>query len=324
MINSSDDFPHPVPPLAYVRWKENYFFLIMDPEKKLFGMLHFNSEPAFDRLRINCNFQIDGKPFFYLKESPYPENFAMSPTISDGSITLTIHKSHEHLSIRIDTDELDGEFHFRKRLPTFDFEQCKFAAPELVSFKEAMTMGYNLPFNHIQQAVTVTGGVTVRESKERVDVDCYGYRDHSWCMRSDNMVQEHSWCGMNFPGKVFGVMTGRMLGRPEVECKEGYVADEGGIRPLRKIELEYVYGGSKGLPDKVIHHIEDVFGKAFTLESDVKGCFAQVPLFPEGSAGKAVYEVAEVFTPTLLRETGEMGVSLVELGKSSAVGGLQG
>lgn len=322
MNNTSDDFPHPVPPLAYIRWKENYFFLIMDPEKQLFGMIHFNTEPAFDRIRISANFQVEGKTYLYSNQVAYPKDFALSPTVTDGRITLTIHQSHEHFGLDVDTDQLVGSFAFKKRMPTFDFAQCKYAAPELVPFKEVMTLGTNLPFNHLQQAVGVTGELTLRETEQRIAVDCYGYRDHSWGMRSDNIVLDHTWCGLNFPDRAFGVMTIHTLVRPTLEAKEGYVVDSDGLRPLSKIDIEHIGDDGKGLPNKLIHHLEDVFGKKFTIESDIAGRYAQVPLVAEHPDGASIYEIAENFTPSLLRETGDQGVSLVEIGRSSARGGI--
>ena len=41
-----DDLPHPVPPFAYLRWKENWFFIIMDAEHDVHGVVHLNYEPG--------------------------------------------------------------------------------------------------------------------------------------------------------------------------------------------------------------------------------------------------------------------------------------
>lgn len=316
MNNTSDDFPHPVPPLAYLRWKENYFFLIMDVEKQLFGMIHLNTEPAFDRIRISANFQIEGKTYLYSNQVAYPKDLALSKTVSDGRVTLTIHRSHEHFSLDVVTDELVGKFDFQKRMPTFDFAQCRYAAPDLVPFKEVMTLGTNLPFNHIQQAVSVTGGLKIRETHHSISVECYGYRDHSWGMRSDNIVLDHTWCGINFPERAFGIMTIHTLVRPTLEGKEGYVVDADGLRPLSKIRIERVRNNDEGLPEKLIHYLEDVYGNKFTIESDLAGRYAQVPLVAESPGGLGAYKIVENFTPSRLRETGDTGVSLIEIGQS--------
>ena len=45
MITTHDDLPHPVPPIAYLRYKENWFFIIIDVANQVFGMAHFNHEP---------------------------------------------------------------------------------------------------------------------------------------------------------------------------------------------------------------------------------------------------------------------------------------
>ena len=45
MPAAHDDLPHPVPPIAYLRWKENWFFIAMDPVSEVHGVVHFNFEP---------------------------------------------------------------------------------------------------------------------------------------------------------------------------------------------------------------------------------------------------------------------------------------
>jgi hypothetical protein len=77
MTTTHDDYPHPVPPLAYLRWKENYFFILIDARSDVFGILHFNNEPGFDRSRFTCNLSICGVPFEYHNTTPLPADFEM-------------------------------------------------------------------------------------------------------------------------------------------------------------------------------------------------------------------------------------------------------
>ena len=39
MTTMHDDLPHPIPPFAYLRYKENYFFILIAPDQDVFGIV---------------------------------------------------------------------------------------------------------------------------------------------------------------------------------------------------------------------------------------------------------------------------------------------
>ena len=315
MATIHDDLPHPVPPLAYLRWKENYFFTINDPERKVFGVSHLNFEPAFDRARFSCNLSVEGKLFKYTNEVTFPENFAYSRVLTDGVLEIIIDASISRFQHNLKNDELDVRLIFETRMPAFDFNVCKYAAPDIPSHKEAMTLGTNLPFEHMQQAMTVAGEIKVKATGKVLHVNGYGYRDHSWCVRSDNLVLNHTFSGHNFPGMAIGVMTIELKPRPGLVAREGYVVDADGPRAFRAIDLDYIGSGPDGLPATVVYRLVDVFGKEYIVESDIENRLGHVPLVTEKSGG-AVYRIAENFTTSRLRGSDAAGYSIVELGNS--------
>ena len=310
-----DDLPHPVPPMAYLRWKENYFFIVLDADNDIFGVCHFNYEPGFDRARMSFNFTIRGKLFSYSNQIPFPQKFEMSKILGDQKLNLTIEKSHELFRLEFHGEDILFNLDFNKRLDTFDFSACKYAAPELPSCREVLTLGTNLPFEHLQQAMWVTGHVRIKGDDAPINVNCYGYRDHSWCMRSDNLNKNHTWCALNFPDMVIGVMTVEQWVRPGLVVKEGYVADKDGIRALRGIEISQTSLESGQKPATIIHRLRDVYGKVFTVESYLNETYSQVPLAAEVPNSGAVYEISEIFCPSKLIENSLSGISLVELGE---------
>jgi hypothetical protein len=316
MASAHDDLPHPVPHFAYLRWKENYFFTINDPVRKIFGVSHLNFEPAFDRARFSCNLSIEGKLYQYGNETGFPEDFAYSRMLTDGVLEIRIDPAISRFDLILNNNELDVALQFNQRMPAFDFSRCKYAAPDIPSHKEAMTLGMNLPFEHMQQAMTVTGTVYIKAEAKSLELDGYGYRDHSWCVRSDNLVLNHSFAGHNFPGTAFGVMTIEMKSRPGLIAKEGYVVDKDGARAFQSIDLELVGEGPDDLPAKVIYRLTDVFGENYVIESDVAGRLGHVPLVAEKSPGAPVYRVAENFCSSRLAGCDQPGFSIVELGNS--------
>jgi hypothetical protein len=323
MNSTHDDLPHRIPPIAYLRYKENYFFVVLDAKANVFGVIHFNNEPLFNRIRISANLNVKGKPVRYRNEAPLPIPFELSPTIGDGSVSLNIESSHQRFSVKANVPEFTCDLLFEKRQPTFDFAACKYAAPERPSVQELMTISTNLPFEHIQQSMLVSGTVTSAHSGAAVSVQGIGYRDHSWGVRSDNIVSEHTWSGINFPDRAFGVMTFSTLTRPGALGMEGYVTDCDGSRALYDIDVEVVRDETSGGRQRlVIHRLKDIYGKVFTIESDLLNRFGDVPLAAEAPSGSNVYQVIDNFCPSVLVETGEAGISLVELGRSSALGGM--
>jgi len=322
MNTTHDDLPHPIPPIAYLRWKENYFMIVLDRKNDIYGMAHLSHEPIFDRARMSCNLQIKGKPFRYANQIPFPKDFEYNPNLGDGTLKFTIVKSHEEFKLALKQPDWSFDITFLKHTPTYDYSAAPFAAPEMMSFREAMTLNTNLHYNHVQQGMYTKGTVTAGGTT--YNIDDMGYRDHSWSLRSDNVVAEHTWCGLNFKKRVFGVMTLETLVRPGLWAKEGYVSDEDGTRALREIEATRVDISKDGYPKKLVHKLKDVYGKTYNLESDIEHRLAEVPLDVEGAHAVGKYVIAETFCKTVDTATGEEGVSLIELGRHSTRGGIGG
>jgi hypothetical protein len=315
MTTAHDDFPHPIPPLAQLRWKENYFFIVMAVEQNVHGIVHLNFEPGHDRARFTCHLSVRGKLHQYINETRFPAQFSMARSIGDDKITLRFLEPHTRFNLTLDTPELSYDLTFTKARPTFDFGACRFAAPELPSFQEIMTLGLNLPYNHQQQALHVTGTVTTKET-QGVQISGFAYRDHSWCMRTDSAVASHTWSALHFGTRAFGVKKLHTVARPGVWAREGYVSDEAGERVLREIEVSYEGQSADGLPQRVRYDLADVFGNTYTIVAEVEGRHAQVPLVSEKPGPHGAYDITENFCPCVLKETGERGCALVEIGSA--------
>jgi hypothetical protein len=306
-----------VPPFAFLRWKENYFFIVMDQKNAVYGISHLNNEPLFNRSRFSFNLNVNGQAFRYANEVPFPANFEGAAALSDGKLTVHFREPHRRFELDFIGDEMQAHIVFDARRPTFDFVACKSAAPEVPSFQEVMTLGLNLPYNHQQQSLRASGQILVRSGgrEQTIVVDGLGYRDHSWSMRSDNVSSRHVWTGLNFPERAFGIKMIETIHRPGLWAKEGYVSDADGERALRVIDITHT-GSQDGWPAKTQFAVRDVQGRAFNIEADIAGRFTDVPLHAEkSSAGAATYEILETFAPLKLMETGETGVGLVEIGR---------
>ena len=49
MVTPEDDYPHPVPPQAFMTWKENWVFPAVDTEQRVASLFHFSLRPGAGR-----------------------------------------------------------------------------------------------------------------------------------------------------------------------------------------------------------------------------------------------------------------------------------
>jgi hypothetical protein len=323
MPTAHDDLPHPVPPIAYLRWKENWFFIAMDPVNEVYGVVHFNFEPGFDRARYSCRLSVRGKLYQHTTEAPFPAEFAFARAVGLQDFALRISGPPSRFELAVSAGDFTLEFAFDQGRPIFDFASCRWANPDMPSFQEVMTLGTNLPYNHQQQAMRVLGSVRTAgpSGGELVPVSGYGYRDHSWCVRSDAGVASHLWCAFHFGDRACGVKEIHTQARPAVWAREGYVTDGEGERVLRSMEFHREGSSGEALPAILRAHLKDLFGRSFTVHCDVANRYAQVPLLSEKPGKQGVYHLTENFCPCRLEETGAKGCALVEIGFAGAARG---
>lgn len=321
MATTHDDLPHPVPPMAYLRYKENWFFIFIDAVNSVFGVAHFNYEPGFDRGRTSCNLLVQGRLIKYANQFAFPHNFAHSPIIGDETLKVTFIEPYEHIDLALTLPDVALQLAFRKAAPPFEFEAYEAANPEKPRAQEILNFATNQEFHHQQQAMTITGSLTVHEGGRTIALKGLGYRDHSRGMRADNLLLAHLWTFLYFPSAVFAVMTVTGRYRPGTTALAGYVHDGEGMRSLGRIEIVRHGEGLDKLPDKVEFKVADVYGKPHTIVADIANRLGQVPLVTEASgAGGFGYSVFENFCTVHHRETGENGHALVEIGYSTTPG----
>jgi hypothetical protein len=321
MSTVHDDTPHPIPPTAYLRYKENWLFILMDIDQGVFGIAHFNHEPGFDRARFSCNLMVRGRLFKYGNQTPFPAKFAFSPQIGDDKLKVTFVEPYEQMHLRLDSDDILLDVSFRRHAPAFDFEAYEAANPDLPKTQEVIGLATNQEFHHQTQAMTVAGTLRVKAdgaSSDLIALEGLGYRDHSRGTRADNLLLRHVWSYLHFPGVLFGAMSVTGSFRPGLTASSGYVYDAAGLRALGTIEMSPHGKGEGGMPDSVTFHLPDIFGKPHTVIAHIGQRVAHVPLVTEApGAGGHAYTVVENFCPIVLEETGEKGFALVEIGYSS-------
>jgi len=318
MMTTHDDLPHPVPPFAYLRYKENWFFIILDVANSVYGMAHFNFEPGQDRGRVSCNLMVRGELFQYGNQIQFPRQFAFAPTIGDDKLCVKFIEPHTRIDLQLHSDEVDLDMSFVKHAPTFDYGAYDDANPEKPSAQELINFATHQMYHHQQQAMTISGRLQLKAGKakgETIALKGIGYRDHSRGMRCDHMTLRHVWTFLYLPSTVFGAMSLVNVMRPQLTSNSGYVYDGAGMRSLGEMEITNRGDAGGGMPASVEFKLHDVYGKPFTLVADIAKRMGYVPLTVEAlNPGGYNYNIVENFAPVTLKETGEAGHALVEIG----------
>ena len=80
MITPQDDFPHPVPPQAFMTWKENWVWPAVDTANRVASLFHFSLRPAHGEGIFTAKFCIDDWEHRYVGRSPVPARHPRNAT----------------------------------------------------------------------------------------------------------------------------------------------------------------------------------------------------------------------------------------------------
>jgi hypothetical protein len=310
-----EDYPHTIPTRAYLRWKENYFWVFMDPERDVCCLAHVSAEPTFERAFASFTLLHQGEKISSAAETPMPNPFAHQRELTFGKLTMKFLKPQADFQVTFDGDALSAEINFTRRMHLFDFQACADVNPDQVSISENTAFARN-EFRHQGQCVSGAGAVMFKAGAwagKTIKVEGTGYRDHSWGMRNDQLTLDHNWTFINLPSHGFHMMKVRNIVRPENAVVEGYVATPDGNQVLKTIAIEHVGDGPEGMPETVIFRAQAVDGARYTIVCDVARSFARLPLETQ-KPGAKVYAMVENMCRCRCEETGEEGFANVEIG----------
>ncbi|WP_303758689.1 hypothetical protein [Sphingobium yanoikuyae] len=310
-----EDYPHTVPTRAWLRWKENYFWVFMDPDRDLCCLAHCTAEPTYDRAFASFTVLHKGQTIVSGQEVAMPSPFEHQKQLHYGGLILDFLKPQTEFRVAFEDDNLSAVLHFTRRMHLFDFQACADVNPDWFSISENTAFERN-SFRHQGQCMNATGQIAFKAGDwagTSIAVDGSGYRDHSWGMRNDQMTLDHVWAFFNFPSMGFHLMQVRNVIRPENRTAEGYIARPEGNEVMKALTIEHVGDGAQGMPETVIFRATTLGGERFTLVADVGNSFARLPLHSQ-KPGAKVYLNVENMCRVRCEETGEEGLANVEIG----------
>jgi hypothetical protein len=321
MMEPRDDFPHPVPPQAFMTWKENWVFPGFDPQQRIATLFHFSLRPALGEGVFTAKLSGLGWKHSYLGRNPVPPDLTTFVPVSDDRIAFEVVEPGERFHMTYRSDGLDADLDYAARFAVFDFAD----GPKPRGESPLGPVGLSVfPFHHYEQALAVSGSVLLKDGElagTELDINGWGNRDHSWGWRDDFQFRHHHWVCASFDDLY--VQGSVMLENYYPEEKHGgFVSTSAGNTATEHVDTSDTYwvtGSNErlgALDRDVRYRITTVDGKSYTVVAHIGSDFGRHWLNARSQDRSRAYEDCQIFCDYTLEETGQRGSGVLEVGTS--------
>jgi hypothetical protein len=318
MVTPQDDFPHPIPPQAFMTWKENWVFPAVDRDNRSSALFHFSLRPVLGEGIFTAKFHVDGTDYRHVSRSPVPRDLRDFHPIADDHVTFTIVEPGREFRLQHSGPEVEADLVYRARWPVWDFED----GPRV----EGSTLGEVgntvFPFHHFEQALAVTGTITLKtgdQAGQTVEFSGLGNRDHSWGFRDDFQFRHHHWLCANFEKKFVQGSVMLETSYPE-EKTGGWVSTDAGNLGVQTMDTSGAYWLVPGEPlgdprEDVTYRLTTVEGDIHVITAHLGEDYGRLFLNARSEDRSEIYMDVQIFCDFTDEETSERGVGVLELGK---------
>lgn len=320
MIEPHDDFPHAIPPEAFMLWKENWCFSGVDRTNAFGVVFHFSMRPTLGEGIFTAKFVIDGHEVRSVQRSPIPGDLTEFVPVRNEALSLEVLEPLKRFRVQFADEEIDADLEFTGRFEPWDFREGVKTAGETTVGEMGRTVFH---FPHYEQGMQVEGEVTLKSGPragETVQVTGVGNRDHSWGWRDDHLFIQHHWINPNFedrflqgtsmfettyPEPKFGGFESRAegnVGVVHIDTSDAYWLSRED-EPIGDLDRDctYVLTLENGQERPLVAHISTAYG-ALALN------------FRSKDRSRA-YQDIQLFCDWSLPEEGLKGSGILEIGK---------
>lgn len=320
MITPSDDFPHPVPPQAFMIWRENWVFPAVDTANRTSSLFHFSLRPSQGEGIFTAKFCIDGDERRYVGRSPVPKDLTELVPVRNDRVTFEVLEPGQRFRCTYTGDDLDADITYTARFAPFDFSDGPMAPGESV----LGDLGRHVfPFHHYEQSLWHEGRLSVKSGKragETIEVSGYANRDHSWGWRDDLTFRRHHWICASFDDRY---LQGTMFDETHYPAGPkfgGWFSTAGGNDPVSHVDTSEAYWQEPGQPLPVIdrdvrYRLRTVGGQQATVVAHVSGDYGRLYLNARSPDRTQIYQDVQIFCDFTLTDTGQRGSGVLEVGK---------
>ncbi len=320
MVAPEDDFPHPVPPQAFMTWKENWVFPAVDTEQRVASLFHFSLRPGDGEGIFTAKFCVDGWEHRYVGRSPVPRDLTTFVPVANDRITFEVVDAGSRFHLTYAGDELDADIWYAGRFHAWDFDDGPLAPGDSVLGDRGRHVFH---FQHYEQALWHEGAVTVKagpRAGESFDVSGYANRDHSWGWRQDLTFRHHHWLCASFENRFVGGTVMNETCYPHGDKFGGWISTQAGNEAVREVDTSDAYWLAEGEPlpqltRDVRYRVTTVAGDTATVIAHIASDYGRLYLNARSPDRSEVYQDVQIFCDMTLEETGERGSGVLELGK---------
>ena len=315
----NEDFHHRVPTRAFLKWRENWIYFLCDPDQNIFVTAHMSMVPIDDTARWSFNIVLDGNRYSYTDYVAYDPAQYNSPKIVVGPLVVEFLSPQKEIAITFDGPDHRVEMRLEASMPVFDYRACLETNPDEPSLTHGTSMGFG-DFRHQNQTMRGRGVLTVKSGPlagQAREFGRWGYRDHSWGMRDDNLTIQHVWAFMCFESSTLHVTRVNFVHNPGAWVKEGYYGCPEGNLALVKADAEFSGESADSMPGIVRFDTETPDGQKIVVDCDLVDLYAR-NRFMATRPGKFGYVMRHNFVRAVRADTGELGFGMVEIGYTEA------
>jgi hypothetical protein len=319
MITPADDLPHPVPPQAFLTWKENWVFPAVDVANRSAALFHFSLRPGQGEGIFTAKFVVAGQEHRHVSRSPVPADLHELQSVSDGHVTLEVVRPWEEFRLRHAGDDVVADLRCTARFPPFDFAD----GPKPPGTSTAGPIGLSVfPFHHYEQALAVEGTILLKAEDRTVAFRGLGNRDHSWGWRDDFGFRHHHWVCASFADSY--VQGSVMLETSYPHTKHGgFVSTADGNTAVAAVDTSQAYWMTPGEPIDALdrdvrYRITTVDGRTRTVIAHLEDPIGRLYLNARSPDRTQLYMDVQTFCEYTDEDTGERGSGVLEVGKHLA------
>ena len=313
----AQDLPHPVPHQAFMTWKENWVFPAVDVDQHIATLFHFSLRPQHGEGIFTAKLSGPDWKHRYVGRSPIPRNLEGFVPVRDERLTFEVEEIGRRFRIAYRSDELDADFTYTGRFPTWDFHD----GPQMPGKSTIGDRGrWVFHFDHQEQALRMDGVLRFKDGTDReLTVSGFGNRDHSWGWRDDFQFRRHHWICASFDDRYVQGTVMKETFYPD-DKYGGFVSSESGNRSVDSVDWSDAYWLEDGEPlgslDRdVSYRIRTTDGEVFTLTAHIGSDYGRHWLNARSDDRNQVYMDCQIFCDYTLQETNQRGSGVLELGK---------
>jgi hypothetical protein len=315
-----DDSAHPVPPQAFMTWKENWVFPALDTGRRVASLFHFSLRPAIGEGIFSAKLSIGGDVHRYVGRSPIPRDPTTMALLADERLSMEIVEPGRRFEIRYRSPEFVAEFVYRARFAPFDFAD----GPMAPGASALGDIGRSVfPYHHHEQSMRHEGRIewlAGPRAGEVLKVDGFACRDHSWGWRDDLSFGAHHWVCASFADRF---VQGSVMVEdhyPHGPKSGGWISTAAGNDPVLAVDTSGSCslegdGPLPELPRDLQYRVRTVGGQIATVIAHVGDDYGRLNLDARAPDRSTVYQDVQIFCDFTLGETDERGCGVIEIGK---------